>query len=319
MSQSRESRRIRFAAFILLSTAFAALLAAAAPAPRPQARLRIAVNATTIESFPVFAAAGQGVEVVRSPNGRNAMAQLVAGSVDAATGSETQALLNSVADPRLRIVLTLAECRYRIVARRSAGIKSIADLRGKAVAVTLNTSSVYFLTRMLATARLSASDVRVVNLEGPEMPAALRNRTVDAVAMWEPHAQHSLEALGADGVTFIDGAAYTEYFNLNTRTDVLNDPAKRVALTALVKEIGRVSERLRSQPGTLIPSLAPEVGLPPQTVQAVWPQFRFPADLPAGLRPVLPEVETWVAEAQKRKPRSAQELSGLIDASVLGR
>src|SRR5262249_757337 len=65
--------------------------------------LKIAVNATTIESFPVFAAAGSRVQLVAAPNGRSAMAQLVNGAVDAATGSETQALLNSVADPRIRI------------------------------------------------------------------------------------------------------------------------------------------------------------------------------------------------------------------------
>src|SRR5262249_21712406 len=99
--------------------------------------------------FPVFAAAealSMQIQLVRSPSGRNAMSQLLNGEVDAATGSETQALLNSVADPRIRIILTLAECRYRIIARRSAGIRRIADLRGKKVAATINTSSHYYLS-----------------------------------------------------------------------------------------------------------------------------------------------------------------------------
>ena len=138
--------------------------------------LRIAVNSTTIESFPVFAAVdslaarggGPRIQLIPSPNGRSAMAQLVSGTVDAATGSETQALLNSVNDPRIRIVLTLAECRYRIVARRSAGIRRISDLRGKTVAVTLNTSSQYYLVRMLRKVHLGELDVRVVALEGPD-------------------------------------------------------------------------------------------------------------------------------------------------------
>jgi len=32
------------------------------------------------------------------------------------------------------------------------------------------------------------------------MPAALKRGDVDAVAIWEPHAQNSLDALGSDAV-----------------------------------------------------------------------------------------------------------------------
>ena len=85
---------------------------------------------------------------------------------------------------------------------------------------------------MLRKAGLKESDVRMVILEGQEMPAALEKRTVDAVSIWEPHAQHSLEMLGADAGVLEDPAPYTERFNLNTRTDVLSDPAKRRAMAA---------------------------------------------------------------------------------------
>src|SRR5262245_25151478 len=110
----------------VLALIVASLLVPSVPgAPAPEPELKIAVNATTIESFPVFLAAeslsrtdkDHQVRIVPVPNGRVAMAQLVSGAADAATGSETQALLNTVTDPRIRIVVTLSECRYRIVAR----------------------------------------------------------------------------------------------------------------------------------------------------------------------------------------------------------
>jgi sulfonate transport system substrate-binding protein len=106
--------------------------------------LRIAVNQTTIESAPLLLQETRGVHLVPLANGRLASAQLMNGTVDAATGSETQALLNSVTQPDLRIILTLSECRYRLVARRSAGIREVADLRGKRVASTKNTSPSIF-------------------------------------------------------------------------------------------------------------------------------------------------------------------------------
>jgi NitT/TauT family transport system substrate-binding protein len=284
-----------------------------------EAVLKIAVNVTTIESFPVFAAAGSRVQLVAAPNGRIAMAQLVSGAVDAATGSETQALLNSVADPRIRIVMTLSECRYRIIARRSAGIRQISDLRGKAIAVTPNTSSQYYLSRMLKKAGVAESNVRIVLLEGQEMPSALEKRRVDAVSIWEPHAQNSLQAIGSeDAVVLEDPAAYTERFNLNSRSDVLADPVKRRALQEFVREVVRASESLRTRGTELIPSLAPKVGLTPQMVMSVWQQFKFPGAISTGLRTLLTEVEPWVAKTQNRQPRTSRELAGLIDDSLFG-
>jgi NitT/TauT family transport system substrate-binding protein len=278
--------------------------------------LKIAVNSTTIESFPLFAAA-DSAELIPVPNGRAAMSQLVTGAADLATGSETQALINSVTEPRLRIILTLAECRYRIVARRSAGIRRIADLRTKRVAVTANTSSEYFLHRMLLSAHVDEAVVQMVDLEGPDMPAALEKGTVDAVAIWEPHAENALRALGSDAVEFEDASAYTERFNLNTRTDVLANPEKRAALVALVRAIVRSSAVLRKRPPDLISSLSPRVGLPHKTVLAVWPQFSFPASISGKLRAALGEVEPWVAAAQKRSPRSREALAALIDTSIV--
>src|SRR5262245_8132274 len=173
------------------------LIAALSINAAPDVDLKIAVNSTTIESFPVFAAAkALPVQLLPTANGRAAMAQLVSGAADAATGSETQALLNSPDDPRIRIILTLAECRYRIIARRSSGIRRVSDLRGKKVGVTANTSAHYYLNGMLRRARVAESDIRLVGIEGPEMPAELQRGTLDAVSIWEPHAQNSLEALG---------------------------------------------------------------------------------------------------------------------------
>jgi sulfonate transport system substrate-binding protein len=309
----------------VLLLCISAVAALTAPIPAATPPLKIAVNTTTIESFPVFAAAASmsangeasEIEVVPVPNGRVAMSQLVSAAADVATGSETQVLLNSVMQPGLRIIVTLAECRYRIIARRSAGIRRIADLRGKKVAVTANTSSQYYLHRMLLNAHADEAQVQVVNLEGQDMPAALEKRTVDAVSIWEPHAENSLRALGSDVVVFENGDAYTERFNLNTRADVLANPEKRSALISLVRTIARSSAELRRRSPDLIASLSPKVGLSDKTVNAVWPQFSFPGAISGKLRVLLTQVEPWAAATQNRPPRASADLAFLIDTSVV--
>jgi NitT/TauT family transport system substrate-binding protein len=290
------------------------LLAAAA-----DAQIKIAVNATTIESAPIFLAErSPGVQIVPVPNGRVAMQQLLHGDVDAATGSETQMLLNSIAEPGIRIVVTLAEARYRIIARRSAGIRRIEDLRGKKVAATVNTSSQYYLREMLRKAGMRLeSDIRFVNLEGPDMPAALKRGDVDAVAIWEPHAQNSLEALGSDSVDLQNAAVYRERFNLNTTTRVLQDPAKRRALVEFLRAVSRASDLARRQPVQARALLAPFINTPEATMEHVWNRFVFPANLPGDLPAVLGDVEIFVAAVQYRQPRPRASLSVFIDPSLL--
>jgi NitT/TauT family transport system substrate-binding protein len=283
------------------------------------AEIRIAVNSTTIESAPIFLAERTpDVRVVPVANGRIAMEQLLRGSVDAATGSETQMLLNSIAEPGIRIIVTLAEARYRIIARRSSGIRRIEDLRGKKVAATVNTSSQYFLREMLRKSGLSLdSDAHFVNLEGPAMPAALKRGDVDAVAIWEPHAQNSLEALGSDAVDLQNASVYRERFNLNTTTKVLRDPDKRRELVEFLRVVLSASQRARSQPRQSITFLSPSINTPERTIEHVWNRFRFPANLPGDLPSVLGDVEIYVAAVQFRQPRPRADLAALIDGSLL--
>src|SRR5262249_6246340 len=146
-----------------------------------------------------------------------------------------------------------------------------------------------------------------------EMPAALKNGSVDAVAIWEPHAQNALETVGGDAVVFENPAAYTERFNLNTRTDVLSDSARRAALARFLQAIRVASVRLRSRPAEVLPSLATRVGVTERLALAVWRQFKFPADLPKELRPSVERIEPWIAATQNRPARSRQELASLID------
>lgn len=66
---------------------------------------------------------------------------------DVASNAEAPFLRFSAADPNLRIIMTIAEGHYPIVARRSAGIISVADLKGKRVmhsSIDMPTTSTFF-------------------------------------------------------------------------------------------------------------------------------------------------------------------------------
>jgi NitT/TauT family transport system substrate-binding protein len=239
------------------------------------------------------------------------------GEAEVATNAETQALRVSVEHPDLRIILTVAEGYYRVVARKSSGIAKLSDLRGKKIGTVPNTSAAYYLHRMLATASLSESDVTVVPIVPlSNMPTALKKGDVDALTIWEPEIQNAQDALGADAIEFQDKAVYRELFNLNTTAANLADPIKRKQIVAFVAEILRACADLRAGSKEAFPLLAKSTGYDPALLERIWHHEGFHGELVHDLADVMAEEDVWLAKATQRTPRTRAELMTLVDPTV---
>jgi sulfonate transport system substrate-binding protein len=274
-------------------------------------KLRVGVNLTTIETVPIYLAAdGLDVEFIGG-----AIPTLTEGKVDVVTNAETQAILRSTARPDIRVILTVAEYSYRVVARRSAGVGGAADLAGKKIATALNSSANFYLVKMLRGVGLSEKDVTVVGMPPNDMPAALARGDVDAASIWEPAAERAVEMLGADAVV-IAGPPYRERFNLNTTTAVLADPTKRAAIVDLVRRIIKASQEIRDRPEPAQQFMAKRLEVPLTLVSTTWSLFRFPASVGDDMLDTMLEQEPWMAEKQNRAPRPREAIAALIDASL---
>ena len=246
-----------------------------------------------------------------------------AGQSDIATNSETQALRASVDNPDLRFIFTVAECPYRIVARRSAGIDRLADLRGKRVGTQLESSAAYFLDSMLRSVGLTAEDVVSVPFMAHTetsislLPERLRGGDLDAVALWEPQVQRAKLAIGGDAVEFRDAAIYTEKFNLCTTQANLENPPLRRRIVAFVRALIEAAERLKREPEVGWKLVAQAANLDLDTVRNAWPYLAYPGALATDLPDVFERQEVWIAKVQGRAPRNRDTLAKLIDDSVL--
>jgi NitT/TauT family transport system substrate-binding protein len=246
-----------------------------------------------------------------------------AGQADVATNSETQALRASVAHPDLRFIFTVAECPYRIVARRSAGVSRLADLRGKRVGTQVESSAAYFLDCMLRTAGLTGEDVISVpfmaKTEAPLtlIPEALKNGRIDAVALWEPQVQRAKLAIEDDAIEFRDPAVYTEKFNLCTTQANLENPPLRQRIVAFVRALIAAAQSLNNEPEVGWRLVAQAAGLDIGTVSSAWPYLNYPGTLASDLLDIFERQDVWIARVQGRAPRSRAALSRLIDSSVL--
>lgn len=290
--------------------------AAASTPLTAQSPFTVAVNMTTIETAPAFLAetrpAGASFTIV-SGGIRN----LANGTAHAATNAETQMLLVTPSSPNIRLLLTVAEGLYRVIGRKSAGITTLASLRGKRITTPRNTSAHYHLVKMLRTAGVAESEVTLVTAGATEMAAAIARRDADAISMWEPEAQNALEALGSDATVFQDNTVYRELFSLYTTTEVLNDARRRRELVAFVRALLAAGTTVRATPKDVMPLVARKIQQSDATVSRSWPFHAFPVALLPDTLDVMADEEPWIAASQQRQPRTRQQLATFIDPSIL--
>jgi sulfonate transport system substrate-binding protein len=296
----------------------------------PLAPIKVA-GARWIELSPVLVAANslypQKLEV---PSG--GVVSITSGAADLATNAETQLLRESIANPDLRIIMTVSESFYRLVARRSSGISKLSDLKGKRVLVPRLTSAHYYLFAMLRSAGLKEEDVTLVTMppaprpqEGQPAPPpnrfrmaeALARGDADVMATFEPEPEVAVHLLGDDAIVLQDRKVYREAFNLNARAKDLADPEKRRAIVRFVRAVADASRLLKKDRKPYVEHISSVLGFTPEQIGWGWPETEFPVHIIPDMLDVLEVEEQWLAGVSNRPARSRAELAKFIDRSVV--
>lgn len=236
---------------------------------------------------------------------------------DIGSNAETQLLIHSVARPDLRIIMTSAEGHYRVIARRSAGINDIADLKGKRVGTMITSSSGYFLHLMLQREGLSFDDIELDDIRPyTAITTALLDGSVDAISIWEPHAENAIRQLGDDAFVVPAGDVYREIFNINTTAAALADPDKRARIVEFVKALIEATEATNADPRRAQQLVAVAGDYTVEEIERSWKHHTFLSAFPDDMLDVMVDEEIWLAGYEKREPRSREELARLLDRSV---
>ena len=108
------------------------------------------------------------------------------GSIEAAFVSLDEVLMLAQSGMDPVILFVTAESRGGDAVVAHPDVTSLADLRGRRVAVQVNSVSAYLLRRSLKIAGLDTADLQIVNLSPDRHRAAFARRDVDAVVTAEP-------------------------------------------------------------------------------------------------------------------------------------
>jgi NitT/TauT family transport system substrate-binding protein len=142
----------------------------------------------------LFKKHGLDVRINTGPSGSAMVAFLVNGQIESAFGSEIAGIANHNLDPNV-VVAAQAARLVRWLALVGRNIDNLDGLKGKKVGVARGSGGEIFWLAMLEKLKLNAADYTVVNVEAPEMVAALERGNIDAYAVWEPWVTRGLAAV----------------------------------------------------------------------------------------------------------------------------
>jgi NitT/TauT family transport system substrate-binding protein len=83
-----------------------------------------------------------------------------------------------------------------------AGINSIADLKGKSIAVEKGLVDHLLLNTALADAKIAQADVKFVNAVTNELPQVFASPDVSAIAVWQPVANQALKSVAGSKIIY---------------------------------------------------------------------------------------------------------------------
>jgi sulfonate transport system substrate-binding protein len=130
---------------------------------------------------------GVRVEWIKSLGSNKALELLSSESVDFGSTAGAAALIARANKSPIRAIYVYSKPEWTaLVTRADSGIDTIAELRGKKIAVTRGTDPFVFLLRALDSAGLGERDVELVPLQHPDGKLALERGDVDAWAGLDP-------------------------------------------------------------------------------------------------------------------------------------
>jgi taurine transport system substrate-binding protein len=169
-----------------------------------------------------------------------------------------------------------------LVAKNGSGINSVADLKGKKIAVPFNSTTHFHTMVALEQAKVSPADVQILNMRPPEIRAAWQRGDIQATFIWDP----VLAEVKKDGKVIISsGKISAETGKATFDGYIVNKDwakANRDFMVKFVKVLAAADEKYRANQAKWTAD-SPEVkavakwsGAKPEDVPAGMALYRFP-------------------------------------------
>jgi len=232
---------------------------------------------------------GVSVKWVEFPAGPQLLEGLNVGSIDFGNVGEAPPIFAQAAGADLVYVANQppAPSAEAIVVPKGSTLKSVAELKGKKVALNKGSNVHYLLVKALEKAGLQYTDVQTVFLPPADARAAFERGSVDAWAIWDPFLAAAEKQIGARVLADGRGIVANLQFYLASRPYANKNPG---VIKAIVSELQKVDVWAAQNQKAAAEVLAPQIGLNLETTELSVRRFTL------GIQPITLTV---AAEQQK--------------------
>jgi sulfonate transport system substrate-binding protein len=232
---------------------------------------------------------GFGVKWVEFPAGPQLLEGLNVGSVDIGFVGEAPPIFAQAAGARFYYIgyEPAAPKAEAIVVPKDSTIKSVAELKGKKVALNKGSNVHYLLVQLLEKNGLKLADIQPVYLPPADARAAFETKAVDAWVIWDPFTAAAEKQIGARIIADATGVANNHQYYLGERGFVEKHPQVIRAVFEDAVEKGKwVKANLRAAAEII----APVQGLPVDVAELSLRRYEFD---------VKPLTDAVIAQQQK--------------------
>ncbi|KLN53085.1 ABC transporter substrate-binding protein [Variovorax paradoxus] len=134
-----------------------------------------------------FAKQGLELEMIQFTTGLELFQAMIGGSLDMLSTGAVVSNFPARGQGKVFLMNNIEYATAQLWVREDAGIKTVADLKGKQISTTTGTTAHVFLDRALRSGNLDpAKDVKLVNQRMTEAVTSFISGAVPAVALWVP-------------------------------------------------------------------------------------------------------------------------------------
>lgn len=212
-----------------------------------------------------------------------------------------------------------------LIVKKDKGIGTIADLKGREIAMHKGSASHFFLSTILDKAGLTDNDVKVVDMKASEAASAFMAGKVDAAVTWEPHLSKAKAAGDIVLSTTKDTPGLIADVLAFREDAVKNDPA---TVQAVVDALAEATDYIEKNPDESYKIIATAFKMKPEDVSADAKTVKFyglkenlefygTADKPGPIYDVAKRAGEFYIKLKLLT--QAPDLSKFVDATFVGK
>src|SRR5690348_7834914 len=232
---------------------------------------------------------GYQVSWTEFPSGPPLLEAVNVGSIDFGIAGETPPIFAQAAGTPL-VYLAYdppAPQGEAILVPKDSALKSVADLRGKKVALNKGSNVHYLLVKALEHAGVKYSEIEPVFLAPADARAAFERGAVDAWVIWDPFQAAAEAATGARTLADGTGIVANYQFYFSSKKFLESDPK---IVDAVLAQLGEVDDWAKGDIHAVAKQLAPAIGLSVPVVEVALKRQSY------GIKPLTDSV---VADQQQ--------------------